>query len=99
DPGELLLDLVDGVGGRRPAHRRLAGLRRLRERDPAAARGARADRDDVAVLARAFRAAGLDHQRAPRPEPIGVKLTSDASAGPRGPAGRPRPPGPRSRPR
>ena len=99
DPGELLLDVVDRVGRRRPADRRLAGLRRVRELHPPAARRARADRDDLAVLARAPGAAGLDHQRVPAARPIDRVLRSGAIAGPRGRAGRPRPPGPRCRPR
>ena len=48
DAGQLLLDVVDGVGVRQPAHRGLAGLRRVRQLDPPAAGRPRPDGDDLA---------------------------------------------------
>ncbi len=66
DPVELGLDLVDRVRVREPAHRRLAGLRRVRQLDPAAAGGTRPDRDDLAELAAARVRAALRGIGGPR---------------------------------
>ena len=91
DPRQLALDPLDRLCPAHPAQRRLAGSRRLGEGDLPAARRSRADGDHLAE--RPLRA--VLGPPPPGPSPF----RSGATGGPRAPACRRRPPGPRCRPR